>query len=1351
MSMPYRLCRAAVARPARSLMAVAGPSRLNTRHIHDSARRLRPAAQLAEPEEQPSYYHNPPASLDQHDPSYRRIDSEYPSRNAPFIQIPAPLPPDVMAKGDQSQAGLYPSAGVIDSVSMISICLRRPEHIPRAFQIFNNILSEVKSDSRRLPEAEIWARVIEGVASLGKDKPGDMSWRTWRTRAEALVGKWETMNLQGRGNAFLGDDGIKVYQGWLSGLTKASAPLDPLLPYLATKQLPLTSLLAAVDTSSLPLAYEALLALGRQSSQPELVEEVQELMGIDKERREMQAREAVDEVMPVLESAGKTFSRKKPQDTEVDSDTARFAVANLRKNLEKISTPSYAINRQRDLEYASLDAARAELEHASKLMKDVNVTDMQALQQGKLQSWMHEWYLALTAKLRHDLADLRNREEGNEAGLIDGQMPLPHTGTKEKALLLYLTLLPPEKLALITVLEVMRMAGSGGVSDGMKALRGMLAVGKAVETEYRAETIKSVAGVDSPHWLRTIDAASQRPTRALVTQEWQRLGHQVKDGREGSSSDTPIGADWQSVWTPSWSQGSHLGVGSFLLARLLKVAKVTRKGQDPETGETLFEDQPAFSHGYEYIRGRKQGLIRLNPAVARRLGKDHIGVVIHPKHLPMLVPPQPWVAYNEGAYLIHRVPVMRFKESTEQQTYLRSASEQGHLEPVFHGLDVLSSTPWKINRKVFDIVLTAWNSGEPIADIPAAEDKVTYDMPEKPPSRHNDPQARSLYVERMKGVMAQQRKDHAERCKFNYNIEIARSYLHDTFYLPHNMDFRGRAYPIPPHLSPVGDDLCRGLLTFGEKKPLGKAGLKWLQIHCANVFGYDKASFEERARFAQDHEADIFDSADHPLDGKQWWLTAEDPWQCLATCFELSAALRSANPEEFESSLPIHQDGTCNGMQHYAALGGDVRGAKAVNLENGDRPADIYTGVADIVNRVIKQDQQSGNATALLIPEAVGRKIVKQTVMTTVYGVTFVGARDQIAKQLINKGGIPQEHIYAVSSYLAKAVLSCIGDLFSGAKAIMDWLSTSARLVSRSIPPNRVTEAADRLVTTGRSSTAAQAKTRLAKELMTSVIWTTPLGLPVVQPYRKAVKKQVMTALQTVYITDPNAPSEVSPHKQATAFPPNFIHSLDATHMLLTALQCRRRNITFASVHDSYWTHAATVEGMSELIRDTFIHLHSADLIGELRAEFIDRYGEHRIPISSAKAISESTARRRARDAKRAQQIAELTGSHPTEELEKADETAAPVDTAEADATIDGESGMEDELDTDADADSNDFASIGLSTADVDAFAKLNDNSIEQERVGSHKFVKFKDVLPPCPPRGVFDVKRIKDSAYFFS
>ncbi len=55
--------------------------------------------------------------------------------------------------------------------------------------------------------------------------------------------------------------------------------------------------------------------------------------------------------------------------------------------------------------------------------------------------------------------------------------------------------------------------------------------------------------------------------------------------------------------------------------------------------------------------------------------------------------------------------VMRYKESLEQQVYTREAATAGHLELVFASLDVLGSTPWKINRFVFDTMLEVWNSG----------------------------------------------------------------------------------------------------------------------------------------------------------------------------------------------------------------------------------------------------------------------------------------------------------------------------------------------------------------------------------------------------------------------------------------------------------------------------------------------------------------------------------------------------------------------------------------------------------------------------------------------------------------
>jgi len=40
--------------------------------------------------------------------------------------------------------------------------------------------------------------------------------------------------------------------------------------------------------------------------------------------------------------------------------------------------------------------------------------------------------------------------------------------------------------------------------------------------------------------------------------------------------------------------------------------------------------------------------------------------------------------------------------------------------------------------------------------------------------------------------------------------------------------------------------------------------------------------------------------------------------------------------------------------------------------------------------------------------------------MTTVYGVTYVGARDQIERQLRDRGDIAEELCWSASSYLAK-------------------------------------------------------------------------------------------------------------------------------------------------------------------------------------------------------------------------------------------------------------------------------------------------------------------------------------------
>ena len=104
-------------------------------------------------------------------------------------------------------------------------------------------------------------------------------------------------------------------------------------------------------------------------------------------------------------------------------------------------------------------------------------------------------------------------------------------------------------------------------------------------------------------------------------------------------------------------------------------------------------------------------------------------------------------------------------------------------------------------------------------------------------------------------------------------------------------------------------------------------------------------------------------------------------------------------------------------------------------------------------------------------------------------------------------------------------VLYGIGELFRGAKGIQNWLNLSARLISKAIPVARL-PATMEPTARAKGQSHRLPPTRTKKEQMTSVVWSTPLGLPIVQPYRRTKRKQVATALQTVYITDPNSPAE---------------------------------------------------------------------------------------------------------------------------------------------------------------------------------------------------------------------------------
>lgn len=60
----------------------------------------------------------------------------------------------------------------------------------------------------------------------------------------------------------------------------------------------------------------------------------------------------------------------------------------------------------------------------------------------------------------------------------------------------------------------------------------------------------------------------------------------------------------------------------------------------------------------------------------------------------------------------------------------------------------------------------------------------------------------------------------------------------------------------------------------------------------------------------------------------------------------------------------------------------------------------------------------------------VNRKLVKQTVMTSVYGVTYVGAREQIKRRLEEKGCFTDDRLlFSTACYAAKVSFKGFGSL----------------------------------------------------------------------------------------------------------------------------------------------------------------------------------------------------------------------------------------------------------------------------------------------------------------------------------
>nr|XP_048686682.1 DNA-directed RNA polymerase, mitochondrial isoform X4 [Caretta caretta] len=647
----------------------------------------------------------------------------------------------------------------------------------------------------------------------------------------------------------------------------------------------------------------------------------------------------------------------------------------------------------------------------------------------------------------------------------------------------------------------------------------------------------------------------------LPREYWEKL--------EASSGSSLLSKDC------TWPHILMVQLGTHMVELLVQVIKVQSNILNPSLEVKLI---PVLYHVYSFRSSRQIGFIKPHPILTQILSNAAGTTLTFDSFvMPMLCPPLPWTSPHFGAYILLPTKLMRCVEGAIQHQLLLEECPRSNLHSVLDALNQLGNCPWKINQPVLDIIISIFNAkGSEKLDVPPPMSEA----PSPSMALHMGPST-PWSKSSLKRELTQCRKKTAEmyslRMDALYKLSIANHMRDKVFWFPHNMDFRGRTYPCPPYFNHLGSDITRAILLFAEGKPLGARGLDWLKIHLINLTGLKKKnSLQERLAYANEIMELILDSADNPLTGRKWWMDTDEPWQALACCMEIAKALRSPDPTAYISHFPIHQDGSCNGLQHYAALGRDVIGATSVNLIPCDIPQDVYSGVAQQVEEFRKQDAQEGMKVAQVLDGYISRKVVKQTVMTVVYGVTRYGGRLQIEKRLKEIDSFPQEYVWEASHYLVQQVFSSLKEMFSRTREIQIWLTESARLIAKS---------------------------------GNTVEWVTPLGLPIVQPYHRAKSTVLNSTMQTLSLNvrfDANQKPDTV--KQKNAFPPNFIHSLDSTHMMLTALHCHRWGLTFVSVHDCYWTHALTVDVMNQVCREQFVELHSQPILQDLSRFMLQKY-----------------------------------------------------------------------------------------------------------------------------------------------
>lgn len=708
------------------------------------------------------------------------------------------------------------------------------------------------------------------------------------------------------------------------------------------------------------------------------------------------------------------------------------------------------------------------------------------------------------------------------------------------------------------------------VLSGISSLRTLqfvgVAIGTAVEDELRFSLIREG---ERKAYEKLVEGAKKRTSGHYRHMYAVRQAERIDDG-------------WK-----RWVRTDRLHVGVKMLDLCIQSVGLVEL-----THQKIDKDQ-----SIKYVKALPETLEWIET-------KNDVTQFMRPVYEPMVVIPRDWTTPFDGGYISSNIKPLRMVK-TKNRAYLDELKNTD-MPIVYEAINSLQRTAWQINSKVLEVMEVLWQTGSEVAGLPPREGLP---LPVKPHDIETNEEAKREYRIQAAKTHVQNLSLLGQRIGFNMALGIARRYeKFRKVYFPYQLDFRGRIYAVP-HLHPQGSDFQKALLRFAGGKPLGTEGWKWLAIHGANVAGYDKASFEDRVNWVEENEDEILAIAGDPYNNRGWSTSVgnveiDKPWQFLAFCNEWAGYCEHG--DTFVSKLPVAMDGSCSGIQHFSAMLRDEVGGRAVNLAPADVPQDVYQLVANKVIEQVEEDLINGTADELRHTEegvayvkqgtkaiaaqwkafGITRKVTKRSVMTLAYGSKEYGFKEQLMEDIIRpakQSGKPfpfQGDGYQGAQYMAKSIWNAVNKVLVKAGEAMKWLQHAASLAASEELPVR---------------------------------WTTPVGFPVMQAYADLEKRKVKTAIngKLVYLTMYAEKDNLDRRKQSSGIAPNFVHSCDAAHMMLTLVRAKQAGIdNFAMIHDSFGTTAGDVENLYHVVREGFMEMYGdIDVIESFRDEIIQQLG----------------------------------------------------------------------------------------------------------------------------------------------